>query len=383
MPVTITLQQLPAGYCMEAARPGEEFPLQVTGMTTSADGSFFLERLEGIPSMLLEQVGSQRDMRLSQIDHMLAIIHRDRRATIYVNELPIRALTRLAHPVELGTAVYKDDVVDVEALDIGNVDIPTDTGVVFVLSVGWRKGLFYDLGPLNAKLSLSRSFDVRSLFGDMYARLLFHERFEIPDENWEAMFRSRWFPFSGLKTDTIGKMLGHLRSGFDVDELTSDIVAEVTATLDAWLQSWREHPAFQGHIPFLEQAVTDFRQGRHTQCVHVLYPRIEGILRSFHAATSGLSTSRPTQQVLAEAAVVTVSQRQYCPLLPHRFERYLSEVYFGNFKPGDSDTSLSRNSLAHGVASGEQFNAKSAVMALLVVHQLFHCCRIAPRPEII
>jgi len=68
-------------------------------------------------------------------------------ATVYLNELDLRASVRASRPIEAGEPVTRDDFVDVERLEIG-VQVPKDVGALFIFSVGWRKGLFYDFGPV-------------------------------------------------------------------------------------------------------------------------------------------------------------------------------------------------------------------------------------------
>jgi len=59
-------------------------------------------------------------------------------------------------------------------------------------------------------------------------------------------------------------------------------------------------------------------------------------------------------------------------LLPHRFAAYLRDIYFANFNPVAQDIDVSRHSVAHGVATASDFNQKSAVLGILVIHQLFY-----------
>jgi hypothetical protein len=65
-------------------------------------------------------------------------------------------------------------------------------------------------------------------------------------------------------------------------------------------------------------------------------------------------------------------------LLPHKLERYLSEVYFADFEPTDASPSISRNSVGHGIANEDEFNEKSAVIGLLVTQQLLYCFEKMP-----
>jgi hypothetical protein len=121
----------------------------------------------------------------------------------------------------------------------------------------------------------------------------------------------------------------------------------------------------------LERAADRFLAGDYISCTGLVFPRIEGILRSNHVATG--ASAHASQVNLCASAVCAKLDRTRCLLLPHMFQRYLQEVYFANFSPNDQNITVSRNSVGHGVADASQFSEKAAVLGLLVTHQLFYC----------
>jgi len=215
-------------------------------------------------------------------------------------------------------------------------------------------------------------FDLKSFLGQLYGHLLFQERFSIQDNEWDALFEKQWFPFAALTGATISQMLNYIRSGWDVDELADRIVGEVKAQVPSMLERWKAHPSFAPHVPLLERGVERFNEDDYVSCTGLLYPRIEGIMRSNLDAIGERTTS--TQSRLVEAAVAAKADRQGCLLLPHKFETYLKEVYFASFDPKDHDISVSRHSVSHGIASAAGFSAKSASIAILVIDQLLYLC---------
>jgi hypothetical protein len=325
-----------------------------------------------LPTDLLNRLPPARKVRASQVDHLLAIIRPDQTATVYVNELTFSALIRAnCRRIEAFQPVSKDDIADILELDPVGVVFPGDAGVVFVFSQGWRKGLFYDLSPLTAGAAGRRTTDLRALLGQFYTHLLFQERFSILDTEWDRLLATSWFPFIALSCATIDKLLCHLRAGWNLDELTSGIAQEVRGKLPSLLEAWRGHPAFTPHMAILDRAAERFQAGDFVSCTGLLFPRIEGILRSNHAA-AGVTTS-PSQGNLCASAVRANTGRERCLLLPHMFERYLRGVYFADFRPADPDNGVSRHSVGHGVASPALFSEKAATIGLLVAHQLFFC----------
>jgi len=371
MPYQFTFDRTPGGYSVNAARLGEQVHITSTEFTSSEDGRDFVTKLEGLPDEILRKLPLGQRVLPSQVDHLLAIIRRDKTATVYVNELPFILNVRASRPVDAGQPVHKDDIADIKTLDLGAITIPEDAGVVLVWSVGWRKGFFYDLAPLFPDRCPRRAFDVRSTFGQLYGYLLFQERFSINEIDWEKLFSSKWFPFIGLPNNMIQEMLDHVRAGWSVDELTKQIVGAVKENVPVFLQAWDKHPTFAEHSQILHKAAERFRADDFISCTSLIFQRIEGLLRSNHAAVG--CTDRPSQKNLAASAVQSNLDRERCLLLPHRFQQYLDQVYFADFDPSDPNIGVSRNSVGHGVASADQFDEKAAAVGLLVAHQLFYC----------
>lgn len=366
MPQEIKLDHAPVGYAIAPARANEIAQVSYREFTSTEDGQHFIQRLEGIPNTVIDKLPER--IAPSTIDNMLAICQHDGRATVYVNELEIQAAIRAARPIQAGENLRKDDIADIESLDIG-VQIPDDAGFLLIFSVGWRKGLFYDFGPICPGREV-RTYNPSTLFGQIYAHVLFQERFSLTDDEWNQLMEAKWFPFIGLSDNSINGLIGNVRCGWELDERIVDIVSELKGRVPQMLNSWSGNSAFEPHIEILEKAVNHFLNDDPISCAGLLYPRIEGILRT-HNNSQGIPIS-PTQDNLSNLAVDSRSGREKCLLLPLRFSNYLREVYFANFDPSSTEIGVSRNSVGHGVASASAFDQKSAVVAILIVHQLFY-----------
>ena len=115
MPVEIDLGMPPAGYAAAPKRATDTTAVvQFREFTSTEDGQHFIRRLEGIPS----------DIRAS-------------------------VRWRGSRSVDAGEPVTREDFVDVERLELG-VHIPKEVGALFIFSVGWRKGMFYDFCPVGS-----------------------------------------------------------------------------------------------------------------------------------------------------------------------------------------------------------------------------------------
>lgn len=135
------------------------------------------------------------------------------------------------------------------------------------------------------------------------------------------------------------------------------------------LDSWRGNPLLKDHIEILERAVERFQNDDPISCTSLLFPRIEGILRTHHSSLG--NEDRPSPEILSTTAVAKEVNKDTCLLLPRRFGTYLREVYFADFDPSANTIEVSRHSVGHGVASESEFNRKSAALGILIVHQLF------------
>lgn len=365
--IEIDLENPPAGYVLKPAKEGEYSQIVYREFTSTEDGQYFIKRLEGWPDNILHTLPDE--ISPSQIDHMLAICHRDGKVHVCVNELEIIASVRAAGAIEAGTKVTKDHFADVERLELG-LSIPDDAGFMFLFSVGWRKGLFYDLGPVSGSDTKPRQYDVGTILGQAYCHVLFQERFAISETEWNSFFETKWFPFIGLRHSTIDTLINHIQSGWDPDENLESIIYEIKNKLPQMLESWRNNSSFIPHISILERAVERFQNDDYISCTGLLFSRIEGLLRT-HYTNLGIQTS-PSSDTLTNSAVSSKIKNEKSLLLPRRFEEYLRNVYFANFDSTAQNIDVSRNSVGHGVADASQFNRKFAVIGILIVHQLFY-----------
>ncbi len=365
MPQTIKLEMPFAGYLEDAVKPGETARVSISGFLSSEDGLALIEKLEGAPSILLAKLSPP--VSPSQIDHLLAVIDRSGAATVYVNELRMVAKARLAKSCEAGQTLTRDDCVDFGELDMG-VSIPPDCGVVFVMSVGWRKALYFDFGPLACDGGL-RVRPIAETLGQVHSYLVYQERCNLTSVEWGAITKAGWFPFIGLTMEVVRTMRAlALADGRNVDEVTDAAAIEVDQRLDDWRDVWSTNAAFTDHVPFLDTAIARFRDRDFISASSILYQRIEGLMRS--NMPRGSESGKLTQKALAQHAVPDASSGRFSPMLSERFVNYLTNVYFADFAPSDVDLPANRNTIGHGVVAAPQMSRKAAVVGFLIVRQL-------------
>lgn len=162
MPFEVTLRDSGVGYAASSARSGENVSVIVREFTSSEDGDLFISRLEGIPSAIIAALPPESQVKGSTVDRLLAIIRRDETATVYVNNelhLLVDLITK-GRDIEAGQSIFSDDIADIRKLTFHGITVPVDSGIVFLFSQGWRKGLYYDLAPLVSPEFAAREYDL-------------------------------------------------------------------------------------------------------------------------------------------------------------------------------------------------------------------------------
>jgi len=363
----IRFDELPAGYSVNAAKSGENVQVRMRDFVSSEDGDKLVSHLEGISDFILSRLPVR--VMPSVIDHLLAIIRPDKTGTVYINELEFTGLMRPRRSMKKGEAIFQRDILDIQRMKMGNVKIPNDCGFLMVMSCGWRKGFYYDLVPLHDPGKPIREYDVELLLGQFWTYLTFQDLFKIEESTWKELFRQRWFPFIYLGHPLLKKIVEHARLGWDVDELLPEIRKEVDNILVNATGVWRTNPYFEPHVHLLERAIERYHSEDHVSAAAILYPRIEGIMRSYFAS-AGVTKEPSAPNLTREVVQKNADKRHLCCLfLPDKFRDYLNQVYFANFIPG-SNPDIGRHSVAHGEARAEDFTPKSSIIGLLTFYQV-------------
>lgn len=370
MPFEISLKNLPAGYSLSAARKGDQnVRIAFCEFLSSEDGDNFISRLDGFPSEIISHLPSSAGVIPSQVDHLLAIIKKDKTATVYVNELDIIGEILSKRSVKAGEAIQTNDVAGIKSIKLKNVSIPSNAGFFFVFSVGWRKGIFYDFLPLSEKYGHHRNYDLEKRLATYFTYLTFQNRFKISHNAWENFFKHGWFPFIGLTDELICHITTYAENNWNIDDLIPEIRKNTPEICDRIIKRTRSNKNFSHHSKIILTAIDRFLSDDYISTSSILYPRIEGLMRS--ASTQNSFGKKHTQQTLIETSI-SATDANGSPnmlLLPEKFQTYLKEIYFCSFDPNNPQ-GLSRNTIAHGVAPLDAFTEKAAVIALLILDQL-------------
>ncbi len=145
MAIEFTLDQIPAGFSAGFGVAGDKVPVISRELVYPRDSIRLLDRLEGLHQMIFSRIPNLP--KPSEIDHLVVIINPDLSCTAYINELKIEAMVKVNRSVRAGDPLYKGDISHVESVDLG-IEIPSDVGVIVLLSSGWKRSVYFDFEPL-------------------------------------------------------------------------------------------------------------------------------------------------------------------------------------------------------------------------------------------
>ncbi len=376
MPITVNVGQILAGYTAKTVFEGEEATLIIREFVSSEDGDQFDTRIKGIPNILLSLVPEEQAEELMPVRAMVAILHKDTTATLYLDTIP-GDLEPILHirskrGFDKGEGVALDDIADVDRLQYKGVHFPDDAGVAVCFRFANRIGFFYDLSPIvSGSNNGPREMDVEAFLGTCICYLSQQHLFQLEEDDWRFLFDSQWFPFIGMKVDTRRQLVERVKARLALDDLLPAVAEETKAHCENLRAKIRQHKVFAPHRAILEHALNEYLEGDYISSTAIVYPRIEGVMRSLHRA--GNQNNSATQSTLATAAVTArgSGQRAGTLLLPDKFLHYLRDVYFASFDP-NSLAAISRNSVGHGIAQQDDFNLKAATLGLLTLDQMSH-----------
>ncbi|NUP12504.1 MAG: hypothetical protein HOW73_41190 [Polyangiaceae bacterium] len=327
---------------------------------SSEDGVPFLTRIEQMHDGLFSRIPNLPNP--CGIGTLFVVVRADLSATAYINE-PLRAFARARDNVQAGAMVMLDDILDVDRLMLPGPAHPHDA-VVSLLSHGWRRSLYFDFSPLHLPPT-ERTYDLERLLGLQQAQLLFQHRTRLSLEGWQRLLSEGWFPFSYLRAASVQRIIAHAESGWPVQELLADGSLD-TDLRDAATKGSAlfNHSTFQPHLEAIERGFERFASGDYISATSILYPRIEGVLRSLRLG-AGANSFR-VQELIGAAT----PSDDAIHLMPTRFREFLDAFCFRHFAPGATASYVSRHTVAHGVADPATMDRKAAAIAVLTLLQI-------------
>lgn len=369
------------GFSLENANPGTMTKILYRDALTSDDPRFYIYS-DSIANTFLHPA----KIPVDGVHRLLIVIHKELTADIYINNVPLAANMRPKRDVAKGEDIVKSDIADIKDLNFPGIEILETDKVIFCFKVGWRFGLFFDVGPRSwSKIEYTETDErflnierMQLVLGGLYRQLLFYDLYKSIESKpiFESLRKDGWFPFIeiiGLDYDTLNTAY---RENFDIDSKIKKLLAAFTEErLTRITDKWWKHPIFNAKKPIIEAALQAYFQNNdmgNINCIKNLSTEIEGILRIIYRTDTGQGgdlKSAALVEYIVEKAKVTTSENSL--FLPVYFLEYLKDVVFVNFDGNDLDPALSRNTSSHGVATSGKYTRDRALQMILVLDQIY------------
>jgi hypothetical protein len=354
------------GFAAEAGRPQSRVRVEVSGFHTFDEGLPFYHMLEAFDPFL-----NAMGIGPCQVGNMLVVLG-PKNTFIYADgNLPMIMQARPKRSWKAGESVFRDDIAGIDVLDFPNLQPPEDVGFLLLLSVGWRRGMCFDLRPLSPDhpAPSSDAFDaVKRMGGMVLAHLWFTERFLLSPDDWAKILAAGWFPFVFLPHDRWQDIFGAIQNGWDLSGSEQKIHDLWLAGCDDRLAVWRANVHFASHVDFLDRAIRAYKDGDWLTVVSLAAPRVEGLLRR---AFGAWGKQREVLDKLAES--VERQEHARSLLFPDRLRQYFEKVFFRFVQFSDPDLPQTRHTLAHGLVEAGKLTRKEALTLLLLIDHILYC----------
>ncbi|MFG0252208.1 MAG: hypothetical protein ACF8NJ_04965 [Phycisphaerales bacterium JB038] len=369
VPYEIEFDKPPMGYAAEAARKtSDKVMVMTTGFVSPDDGPTYTKLIHGFPSEVLSKLPLDARVEPWQVRDLLVRIREDCSCEVFLNEIDLRLQVRAKRPIRAGELVSLNDIADVASLGFGDVTIEDDEGVVFVFSLGWKRGFFFDFTPVAGSLATRRPYDLTQMLGECYSYLAFTDRLGITAGAWEELTRQGWFPFITLSTDTLRKLASYAEHHWPIEEILEDIHQETLARIPSLRERAQKWP-LADHQEFVYRALDHFQSEDYLSACSILYPRMEGVMRSVHSSLATGRRPRSRDLVRSLLSMNAAGRGNASLLLPDRFGEFLNRVCFRDFNE-DREIQTSRHSVAHGVAPADRMDCSAACVAVLTLDHI-------------
>jgi len=365
-PVVVPTRQVPAGFPASDVPPGSYFWLEVCGYHTFDEGLQFYRQLEAFNEYV-----RAAGLTESSIDRMLVCISRAETHIYANNQLPMIARMRAKRSVKVGEAIFRDDIAGIDRVDFPGVRPPPECGFMLILSVGWRRGMCFDLAPLGSPpdTTTEEAFDRVKKFGGMVlAHLHFIERFLLSNKDWGRVFQAGWFPFVFLPESLWRGLFTSIGHGWDLQADEQKIHEKWLASCDERLAGWKANKHFTPHIDFLEKAVAAYKQAEWLTVVSLAAPRVEGLMRMAFGAWG-------KQRQVIDRLAENIKRQEHARslLFPDRLKQYFEKIFFRFAQFSNQSLPLTRHTLTHGLVRGDQITRKEALTLLLLIDHVLYC----------
>jgi hypothetical protein len=217
------------GFSLEAKRTtknGEQIKVCQRAFLTDSDGDFFYACLDQISKMFLRDWIIREKTNESSISNCLILITGINSAKIYINAPTIMNIVARKR-INAGDPVTREEIADVREIVFIEPELSEISylGIIYIFSVGWRRGLYYDLASMEKGITTSiNSNNIKTLFASFYAHMIFPEIRRIYPEIKEILIENGWFPFIGILGRNFNALCEAIKNDFSLVDVSLEVV---------------------------------------------------------------------------------------------------------------------------------------------------------------
>ena len=255
----------------------------------------------------------------SQIASFLAVVKPDFETTFYINEIRLTAkakIKRLQPAVVAGDPVYHDDIADIATAELLDregqpIAIPPDCGVTLILSgVGGEGPLLqlFGFGPdrPHEHSDLEQADGPHRSPPDVSGDVFDHRSPMGPPAGMGLV------PVRGLSHEDRKGLIGWAKNSRKPVPVLEEMARRFLTDFDVQITAWAKYEHLKSREDFFRRAKERLDAGDFLGCVNVLYPQIEGVMRSLYVAET--AKGKPSQGTMASNLVE--NQFEHSVLLP-------------------------------------------------------------------
>jgi hypothetical protein len=371
MPYEIRMKHLPAGFAAETIRPGEGGFVCTRGLFTPDRDASLYRMLDSFAQQFLGPYFADGPHLAAQVDTVLVVVARDGLAKVYVNDVGISALARAKRPVKKGEGIRYDDIADVIDIKLthsaeGPLDLANDKAIYFLFRAGWRQAFYFDLEPIAGK---DRDVPIGRSLAKCWTILSYDEVFGLTEEHYQRLYEIGWFPFIAILGAPFKQISEALTLAGDPKSAIDNMIQALDRTFfEGILVRARASEYMSSQVQLVEKGIERYLSADYISCISIVWPRIEGVIRQLWP--QGERPIRHRDMPDCVEGYVAKSKPFTTLSLHDRFAEYLRRVYLKNFDHEATQNPVSRHSVAHGVASYEDFTCEKALIGLLILDQL-------------
>ncbi len=320
----------------------------------------------------LKEWMEKENKRISNVKSCLIIIRPNQKAEVFINfcaiasdgdhfsdtyQLPIRKQD------ERGTMFGRSFTPG----DFHPLSLYPDDGWILIISRWEFKGLYFNF------VADHKDQPFNPLIGPLFKEFLDHLQFlgsyhKFPELKLK-IYDTGWFPFNKIRGNRFNAISNQIQKGHSIEGLEKSIADSFShEEIRGIKDSWMKNGVFSSHKSLFDEGIEAYLGGRYISAIHILYPRIEGIMRFLYRGNKKFPTS---DDIIKELVNRTKEKNVWLSFqFPDDFRDFIKSSYFKGFDIKENRLNLSRHSLGHGTTSEDEFTRIRAFQAILILDQI-------------